>query len=168
MSPRRIALLALAIFAVTATVALAYEPGHYHGHTEGLYFSPTEREYRSATVSFDIHNGRVFNIRFEIRVECSDDSHRSFVVKHGGSLPIGEEGRFHGSATTNGGTGTDRFSGRVVDERVSGAVSRTIKLTKSGKESSTGMQCSSGRVEYKAHEVHRDSGNQGGESGSGK
>ena len=168
MSPRRIALLALAIFAVSATVALAYEPGHYHGHTEGLYFSPSEREYRSATVSFDIHNGRVFNILFEIRVECSDDSHRSFVVKHGGSLPIGEEGRFHGSATTDGGTGKDRFSGRVVDERVSGAVSRTIRLTKSGKESSTGMQCSSGRVEYKAHEVHREeSGSQGGQGGNG-
>lgn len=154
MSPRRIAVLALAIFAVSATVAFAADSGPYRGHTEGLYFSPSDGgHYRQAKISFTLTGNQVHNIRFEIRVECADDSHRSFVVKHGGSLFLNEDGKFHGSATTNGNTGTDRISGTIHGPRASGAVSRTIRLTKSGQESSTGMACSSGRVEWKAHEV---------------
>ena len=152
MSPRRIALLALAIFAVTATVAWA-ETNKYRGTTEGLFFSPTEREYRKATIKFKVSGNRVIDPRWEIRVECADDSHRSFVIKTHGFLTIGDDGEFAGRVATPGGTGFDRISGRIRGERASGAVRRSVRLNSAGQETAGGQSCNSGRVEWQAHEV---------------
>jgi hypothetical protein len=154
MSLRRIAGLALVILVASASVAFAdRETGRYRGHSEGSYFSKKEGEFRSAKVGFVVTHSAVTKIRFEVRVRCADGSHTSWVVKHGGSIPIGEDGRFSGHATTNGGTGTDTFKGRIRDGRASGALRRTIREDANGNETSGGQLCTSGRVEWKAHLV---------------
>jgi hypothetical protein len=155
MSVRRIAVVALAIFAVSATVAIAAESGPYRGHTQGLYFSSAgEGHYRQAKIAFNVVGGNhITNLRWEIRVECADDTHKSYVIKPSGFLTLNEDGKFAGRVATPGGTGFDRISGRIRGDRASGAVSRTIKLGAGGTESAGGQSCSSGRVEYKAHEI---------------
>jgi hypothetical protein len=154
MSPRRIVVLALAIFALSATVAFA-EQGRYRGHTEGLYFTTAGQDghYRQAKISFNLVGNRVQNFRWEIRVECADDSHRSFVVKPTGFLTLDDDGKFVGRVATPGGTGFDRISGRIRHERASGAVRRVIRLSSSGQETAGGQSCNSGRVDWKAHET---------------
>ena len=154
MSPRRIVVLALAIFAVSTTVAFA-ETNRFRGKTEGLFFTTSGQEphYRQATIKFTRTGNRLTNFRWEIRVKCADDSHRSFVVKPTGFLTIDQDGRFAGRADTPGGTGFDRISGRIRDDRASGAVRRVIRLNSTGQETAGGQSCNSGRVAWKAHET---------------
>jgi heat shock protein HslJ len=150
----RITALALAILAVSATAAMAqpfHDTGKYSGKTDHLVFS--HGEYRAGKISFKATQHRITNIRFEIRVECSNGQHFSGVAKHGGFLTIDEDGKYSGSATTNGGTGKDSIKGAIRDDRASGSVRRTIKLDTSGNESASGNTCTSGRVEFKAHHV---------------
>ena len=144
MSPRRIVILALAIFALTASVAFA-ESHKFRGKTEGLYFTTSGQDghYRQAKIGFTRTGNRLTNFRWEIRVECSDDTHKSFVIKPSGFLTLDEDGRFAGRVTQANGS-FDRISGRVVGERASGAVRKVITGTPS---------CNSGRVDFKAHET---------------
>jgi hypothetical protein len=143
MSPRRILILAFAIFALTASVALADK---YRGHTEGLFFTTAGQDghYRQAKIGFTRNGNRLTNFRWEIRVECSDDTHKSFVIKPSGFLTLDDDGRFAGRVTQADGS-FDRISGRVRGERASGAVRKVITGTPS---------CNSGRVDWKAHEVN--------------
>jgi hypothetical protein len=154
MSPRRIAVLALAIFALTASVAFA-EQGRYRGHTEGLFFSTAGQDghYRQAKISFTLNGNRVQNFRWEIRVECADDSHRSYVIKPTGFLTLDGDDHFVGRVATPGGTGFDRISGTIRGERATGAVRRAIKLGANHQEAAGGQSCNSGRVEWAAHEA---------------
>ena len=154
MKLRRIAVVALAIFALSAAVAVAQtEVDHYRGHTEGkvLVRSGDDWKFRHGKISFDVSGNRVSNIRFEIRVACDEsDRHFSYVVSHGGSLPLDKDGQFDGTASTNGNTGKDRIKGEVDGDHASGFVARSIRLNKSGKEQRPGELCASGRVEWSA------------------
>jgi hypothetical protein len=145
MSPRRIVILALAIFALTASVAIAAESQKFRGHTEGLFFTTAGQDghYRQAKIGFTKIGNRLTNFRWEIRVECSDDTHKSFVIKPSGFLTLDDEGRFAGRVTQANGS-FDRISGRIRGERASGAVRKVITGTPS---------CNSGRVDFKAHET---------------
>src|ERR687886_63408 len=61
-----------------------------------------------------------------------------------------KEGKFDGTASTNGNTGKDRIKGEVDGDHASGFVARSIRLNKSGKEQRPGELCASGRVEWSA------------------
>ncbi len=154
MKLRWIAVVAFAAFALSATVAVAQtEVDHYRGKTEGkvLVRSGDDWKFRHGRISFDGSGNTVSNIRFEIRVTCEEsDRHFNYVVKHGGSLPLDSEGRFDGTASTNGNSGKDRIKGEVDGDRASGFVARSIRLNAQGREQRPGELCASGRVEWDA------------------
>ena len=152
MKLRWIAAVALVAFAVSASVAVAQtEVDKYRGHTEGIYFVKAQERFRHGKISFNVSNNQVSNIRFEIRVTCEEsDRHFNYVVKHGGSLPLDSEGRFDGTASTNGNSGKDRIKGEVDGDRASGFVARSIRLNAQGREQRPGELCASGRVEWDA------------------
>jgi len=150
MKLSRIGVLALVICALTAGAAVADEhvDGKYRGHTDGSFFtrnSQGEGHYRRAKVTFIATDTRITHIRFEVRVTCPDGTHFSTVSKHDGFIPIGFDGHFNGSAS-NDPSGQDVFKGRIVDNRASGRLRRTIGISGHG-------TCSSGSVEWKAVHV---------------
>ena len=150
MKLSRIGVLALVISALTAGAAVADEQhvdGKYRGHTDGKFFTKDaqgEGHFRQAVVKFVATNTAITHIRFEARVTCPDGTHFSTVSKHGGSIPIGFDGHFSGSASNPG--GKDVFKGRIVDNRASGRLRRTIAVSGHG-------TCSSGSTEWKAVHV---------------
>jgi hypothetical protein len=151
MKLSRIGVLALVISALTAAAAVADEQhvdGKYRGHTDGKFFTRNaqgEGHYRRAKVTFIATDTRIKRIRFEVRVTCPDGTHFSTVSKHGGSIPIEFDGHFVGSAS-NDPSGRDVFKGRIVDNRASGRLRRTIGISGHG-------TCASGSVEWKAVHV---------------
>ena len=154
MKLRLIAVTALVAFAALASVAVAQtDVDRYRGRTEGkvLVRSGDDWKFRTGRISFDVSGNRVSNIRFEIRVACEEsDRHFSYVVSHGGSLPLDKEGRFDGTASTNGNTGKDRIKGEIEGDHASGFVARSIRLNSKGAEQRPGELCASGRVEWHA------------------
>ena len=150
MKLSRIGVVALVIAVASVGVATADEQhvdGKYRGHTDGKFFtvdSQGQGHFRQAVVKFFATDTSIKNIRFEVRVTCPDGSHFSTVSKHSGSIPIGFDGHFSGSANNPG--GKDVFKGRIVDNRAGGRLRRTIDVKGHG-------TCSSGGVEWHARHV---------------
>jgi hypothetical protein len=157
VSMKRIVLVALALLALSATAALAasWETGDYKGETDGKFFVPGKKgkpgHLRTARISFTVKQHKVGSIVFEVRVKCSDGSHTSWRVAHGGSLPLDSDGSFGGGAATDAGTGRDTISGKVSGTKASGTVRRHDKENSKGNEKSNGMKCDSGKVHWTAH-----------------
>jgi hypothetical protein len=149
---KRIALLTLALLAVTASVALAasWQTGDYKGTTAGKFKPALNKPLRTARLNFHVGAHKVSKIFVEVRLKCADGSHTSYQTQHGGTLDIGSDGHFKGGAKTVGGTGRDVIAGTVSGKTVTGYVRSYDVEDKQGNEDPHGQKCDTGRVTYTA------------------
>ena len=156
MKARRIATIALLTCATSASVALAVETDTFRGHTEGSFFS--HGEYRAAKISFERTGNRVHDVRFEIRVRCPSGQHRSKVghireaqVRNGKfKVEQGVVGIAAGRSDSDTFRASQSIKGRIRGDRASGTVAMSTELDSHGKESPSGADCRSGKVEWNA------------------
>lgn len=151
MRTKRIAILALALFALLATVAYGgFKAGKYKGHTKAKVcvkiVNGSCQKFRKGKISFRVHKkstGSYLNsTKFEIRLNCSDGSHVNEKVSIGGKLPISNSGKFNGTAPTSGGTGSTKISGKVKGKKAHGKLSRSERLDDQNNEDANGRKCS--------------------------
>jgi hypothetical protein len=156
MTRRHLVGMALAVFVVLVPLAAAAETDTYRGHLESKFF--TGDGYRRARISFMRTENRIHHVRFEIRVRCPNDQHRSKVARIRGSTKL-HGGRFAGGELFYRQVGPGdppppplldkaiRIKGRLLGDRASGRASLDVRLDRRGRESPRGEICSSGWVE---------------------
>lgn len=151
MRMKRIAVVALALFALLATVAYAgFKAGKYNGHTKAKICTKIVngqcQKFRKGKISFKVHKTSTVdylnNTKFEIRLNCSDGSHVNEKVAIRGKLTIDGSGKFKGSAPTSGGTGQTKLSGKVKGKHANGKLSRSERLDDNNNEDANGRKCS--------------------------